>query len=70
MSGYRQQIVAATGCAPEDAGPVEEIMRTSYGTLDHLTAGAFNSEARMSLAAWRELAATDPETADWYRRGA
>lgn len=52
---YEQRIVAATGCKPEDAERVEEIMRCQYGTLDHLPAREFNAEARISFEVMRRL---------------
>jgi hypothetical protein len=51
MSGYAASIIEATGCKPEDVEQVEEIMRASMPTLDHLTKREFNSLARSAAEA-------------------
>ncbi len=48
LSGYRKAIVEATGCAPEEAEDVEEIMRHDvfHSTLDWQTKKQFDAGAR------------------------
>lgn len=36
-SAYGKTIMEATGCAPEETHAIEEVMRCSFPTLDHLT---------------------------------
>ena len=43
---YQKSIIEVTGCSSGDAPEIEEMMRTTYGTLDNITARQFNKEAR------------------------
>ncbi len=52
---YRNLIVEDTGCAPEQAAAVEEMMRNEHPTLDGLTRQRFRSCARRAMAVCREL---------------
>jgi hypothetical protein len=51
LTGYAPHIVRATGCAPEDAFAVEELMRLEEPTLDHLPLLSFNELARAAYEA-------------------
>jgi hypothetical protein len=43
---YQRLIIDVTGCRPRDAPEVEELMRSEYPTLDHLSASEFAALAR------------------------
>jgi hypothetical protein len=74
MSGYRQDIMDATGASEEDAALVEGIMRDdNRGILSDLTERQFDAQARAAHEVAKVLLA-DAEYADvvtYYRgRGA
>lgn len=48
LRGYQKQIHEATGCNPEDAAEIEQIMRDTIfkSTLDWQTKAQFNTGAR------------------------
>ena len=54
---YSKLIVEFTGCTPEEAPKVEQYMRDTYHTLDHLTRAAFKKEAKICLLTVRAEAA-------------
>lgn len=43
---YQHQIIACTGCAETDAPEVEQMMRDYFGTLNGLSKGQFQREAK------------------------
>lgn len=51
MSLYKNLIIEATQCPPGDAKEIEEVMRLTYRTLDHLDRRAFVREAKFSYEA-------------------
>lgn len=55
--GYSPHIISATGCSPEEAEAVEELMRLEEPTLDHLPLLAFNELARAAYEALGQLRA-------------
>ena len=59
MSMYTDQIVKATGCAPEDAPEIEEIMREDifHSTLDWQTRAQLDRAAREAAALLPEIRA-------------
>lgn len=54
-TGYLAMIQNATGCTPQQAAKVEEIMRVERKTLDGLTRSAFNQLARKAYQAYQEV---------------
>ena len=65
---YSAAIIEDTGCPPEDAAAVEEIMRTERPTLDSLTKVQFKQLARGAWSYLQALRVQDPETAAFYER--
>lgn len=65
LTGYQQTIVQDSGCPPEQAAEVEEVMRAEvvHGELDHLTARAFRECAR---EAWAMVMTTRAEERSTY----
>lgn len=51
---YRNLIMTTTGCASEEAGAVEEMMRDTCPTLDGLSSERFKAEAVGCLADLRD----------------
>ena len=54
LTHYEESIVRETGCPPERAAEVEDLMRCQYGTLDHLDRRTFTADARLCWRAVRE----------------
>lgn len=55
MSIYQRIILENVDATEAQAPAVEELMRTQYGTLDHLGLGEFRREARICLRAIEQL---------------
>ena len=55
---YGRLIIELTGCQPDEAGGVEQIMRDTFHTLDNLDRARFKKEAKLALkilhAMWAE----------------
>lgn len=51
MSIYHALIVELSGATPAEAPVVEQYIRGTYHTLDHLSRGEFKREAKLCLAA-------------------
>ena len=61
--GYAERIREATSCDERDVGAVEQLMRDTFGTLDHLALRAFQREAKAAHRVWESfvrLAGEDP----------
>lgn len=59
LRGYAKGIVAATGCKPEEAAAVEDIMRNDvfHSTLDWQSRRVFDRGARAAYEVYREIEA-------------
>lgn len=58
MSHYQKRIIRVTGCTPEEATAVEEVMRQDifHSTLDWQPARLFDRAARVAYRALLEAA--------------
>lgn len=56
--GYRELILELAGCAEDEAGGVERVMRDRWHTLDGLSRAEFRREARKALKTLRRIWAT------------
>jgi hypothetical protein len=67
MSGYTEDIIEATGCSPEDAEMIEEIMRNEifHSTLDWQTEVEFRRAARKAA----KMLEADREVYEKFRDG-
>jgi hypothetical protein len=56
MTGYRKLIVKATGCNPEEAAKVEELMRdvVFHSTLDWQTRDQLIEAARLAYSLYQD----------------
>lgn len=61
---YRKAIMEACEVDAKEASLIEEVMRASYPTLDHLDSRSFNRIAREA-----KKALNDPELQKLYERG-
>jgi hypothetical protein len=68
LPGYERSIWKATGCALEDAGVIEELMRVETPTLNHLDRRQLATKARNAQKDLAYLRRHDPETAAYYER--
>ena len=59
---YKDLIVESTGCSPEQAREVEDVMRGEHGTLDGLTRPRFAAAARRAHEVCKTLGLLGPET--------
>lgn len=59
---YRDLIVESTGCSPEQARAVEDVMRGEHGTLDGLTRPRFMASAKRAHEACKVLGMLGAET--------
>ena len=53
---YARVIVELTGCNPDEAGGIEQLMRDKFSTLDHLRRDDFAREAKAArVSLWRDF---------------
>jgi hypothetical protein len=57
MNAYAKSIIAATGCTPEDAVHIEDILRGKFGTLGSMSAQRLTSEAKKAVKSLVQLRA-------------
>jgi hypothetical protein len=55
LTGYELSIVEVTGCEPQDAPAIEELMRIKFGTLDSLHIDEFDEHAKVCFEALKIL---------------
>jgi len=60
LSGYQKIIAEGSGCSPDEAEKLENIIRVRHPTLDHLTRQELLSLARTAYAVYK----ADPSLGD------
>lgn len=68
MTYYTERIQAACRCDAREALVIEEVMRVTTPTLDHLSAHGLVRAARTAKSDLAVLRRTDPDVAAWYER--